>query len=270
MLEAALSKSALLCWTHRCTATGSGSSISHWLGNRFQGSTWTDWVTRGSRSTVACKTGPRKPHKLGKLAGSWVYTVYCPYKYQTKSKLSFPDSSPDKPGRIRCILAGQEELCFAAKGEAVFLENPAPSTGKWHRIPAQAPKPGLWKQTHFLCLNRVPASLAPSSPACQRQPLQVLQPSGVTLPLATLCLEIWRKNTARTKLVITSAFLVSGSGEFSRANTSGSHFEEECRVSEASVFQALQKRSALHICTDIPAAYVSHFLEGLDEQEIRL
>lgn len=96
--------------------------------------------------------------------GRSLYTVYCTYKYPTKSELSFPVSSPDKPGRIRCILAGWEELCFAAKGEAVFLENLAPSTGKWHRIPAQAPKPGLWKQTHFLCLNRVPASLAPSSP----------------------------------------------------------------------------------------------------------
>lgn len=201
--------------------------------------------------------------------GRSLYTVYCTYKYQTKSELSFPVSSPDKPGRIKYIFAGQEELCFVAKGEAVFLENLAPSIGKWHRIPAQAWEPGLWKQTHFLCLNRVPASLAPSSPVCQQLPLQVLQPSGVTLPLATLCLQDWRKSTARTKLVITPAFLVSGSGEFSRANTSGSHFEE-CRVSEASVFQALQKRSALHICTDIPAAYVSHFLEGLDEQEIRL
>ena len=103
-----------------------------------------------------------------------------------------------------------------------------------------------------------------------RKPLQVPQPPRVTLGLATLCLENRRKNTARTKLVITSAFLVSGSGEFSRANTSGSHFEEKCRVSEASVFQALQKRSALHTCTNIPAAYVSHFLEDLDEQEIRL
>lgn len=54
------------------------------------------------------------------------------------------------------------------------------------------------------------------------------------------------RTAARTKVVITSAFLVSGSGEFSRANTSGSHFEEERRVSEASVFQALQKRRARH------------------------
>lgn len=103
-----------------------------------------------------------------------------------------------------------------------------------------------------------------------RKPLQVPQPCRVTHSPAALALGDGRKNTVRTKLVLTSAFVVSGSGEFRGANTSGSHFEEERRVSEASVFQALQKRSALHIRTNIPAAYVSHFLEDLDEQEIRL
>jgi len=42
------------------------------------------------------------------------------------------------------------------------------------------------------------------------------------------------------------------------------------RVAEASMFWALQKGSAPWIRSNIPAAYVSHFLEGLDEQESRL
>lgn len=80
---------SLLCWTHRCTIAGSGSSISHWLGNRFQGSTGTDWVTRGSRSTVAYKTGPRKPHKHGKLdCGSWQESLYCLLPTNIKPNLS--------------------------------------------------------------------------------------------------------------------------------------------------------------------------------------
>lgn len=137
---------------------------------------------------------------------------------------------------------------------------------------AQDPGPG--SRARAVKTNALPLfkqSPGEPCPTCaSRKPPQVLQPCGVTRGPAAPALGDSRKNTARSKLVLTSAFLVSGSGEFHGANTSGSHFEEERRVSEASVFQALQKRSTLHICTNIPAAYVSHFLEDLDEQEIRL
>lgn len=106
---------------------------------------------------------------------------------------------------------------------------------------AQDPSPG--SRAGAVKTNTLPLfKQSPDEPFPGRNPTQVPRPAGVTLATP----RDWWRTAARTKLVITSAFLVSGSGEFSRANTSGSHFEEERRVSEASVFQALQKRSARH------------------------